>query len=365
MDADLAVYLDKVKERRSELGESMVALQAVLDEPPGDPEHWLQQARAAAAEVRTDLAEHIEVTEASGGLYDSLRAEAARLAGPLRQLQAEHPDLVALADELIAGARSSGGRRSGGGPRVGQGAAAAAVPPSPARWRPHLRGLPGGCRRHRLTTDRHTRWDDHIYQRLLKERIIFLGSDVRDDNANAICAQMLLLAAEDPDKDIWLYINSPGGSVTAGMAIFDTMKWVKPMTSRRSRWGWPRRWASSCCRPAPGKRYATPHARVMMHQPSGGIGGTASDIKIQAEQMLHIKKQMAAAHRRAHRPAARADREATPTGTAGSRRRRPRPTASSTTSSRRASSAGPPRRQPGDRLTRPRDTSDARDDGDH
>ncbi len=68
--------------------------------------------------------------------------------------------------------------------------------------------------------------DDHIYNRLLKERIIFLGSDVRDDNANAICAQMLLLAAEDPEKDIWLYINSPGGSVTAGMAIFDTMQWV-------------------------------------------------------------------------------------------------------------------------------------------
>ena len=102
MDADIAMYLEKVKERRSELGESMVALQAVLDEPPGDPEHWLQQARAAAAEVRTDLAEHIEVTEASGGLYDSLRAEAARLAGPLRKLQAEHPELIALADELIA-----------------------------------------------------------------------------------------------------------------------------------------------------------------------------------------------------------------------------------------------------------------------
>ena len=70
--------------------------------------------------------------------------------------------------------------------------------------------------------------DDHIYNRLLKKRIIFLGSEVRDENANAICAQMLLLAAEDPDKDIWLYINSPGGSVTAGMAIFDTMQWVKP-----------------------------------------------------------------------------------------------------------------------------------------
>ena len=111
--------------------------------------------------------------------------------------------------------------------------------------------------------------DDHIYNRLLKERIIFLGSEVRDDNANAICAQMLLLAAEDPNKDIWLYINSPGGSVTAGMGQF--------LLSAGT----------------PGKRYATPHARVMMHQPSGGIGGTASDIKIQAEQMLHIKKQMA------------------------------------------------------------------------
>ena len=75
--------------------------------------------------------------------------------------------------------------------------------------------------------------DDHIYNRLLKERIIFLGSEVRDDNANAICAQMLLLAAEDSEKDIWLYINRPGGSVTAGMAIFDTMQWVKPDVGHR------------------------------------------------------------------------------------------------------------------------------------
>jgi hypothetical protein len=102
MDADLAVYLDKVKERRSELGESMAALQAVLDQSPDDMQHWLATARAAATQVRADLADHIEVTEAAGGLYDSLRAEAARLAGPLRQLQAEHPDLAALADELIA-----------------------------------------------------------------------------------------------------------------------------------------------------------------------------------------------------------------------------------------------------------------------
>jgi ATP-dependent Clp protease protease subunit len=135
--------------------------------------------------------------------------------------------------------------------------------------------------------------DDHIYNRLLKERIIFLGSEVRDENANAICAQMLLLAAEDPDKDIWLYINSPGGSVTAGMAIFDTMQWVKPDVATVAMGMAASMGQFLLSAGTPGKRYATPHARVMMHQPSGGIGGTASDIKIQAEQMLHIKKQMA------------------------------------------------------------------------
>ena len=135
--------------------------------------------------------------------------------------------------------------------------------------------------------------DDHIYNRLLKERIIFLGSEVRDDNANAICAQMLLLTAEDPEKDIWLYINSPGGSVTAGMAIFDTMQWV-PNDVATVVMGMAASMGQFLLSAGtPGKRYATPHARVMMHQPSGGIGGTASDIKIQAEQMLHIKKQMA------------------------------------------------------------------------
>ena len=135
--------------------------------------------------------------------------------------------------------------------------------------------------------------DDHIYNRLLKERIIFLRSEVRDENANAICAQMLLLAAEDPDKDIWLYINSPGGSVTAGMAIYDTMKWV-PCDVATVAMGMAASMGQFLLSAGtPGKRYATPHARVMMHQPSGGIGGTASDIKIQAEQMLHIKKQMA------------------------------------------------------------------------
>jgi len=135
--------------------------------------------------------------------------------------------------------------------------------------------------------------DDHIYNRLLKERIIFLGSDVRDDNANAICAQLLLLAAEDPDKDIWLYINSPGGSVTAGMAIFDTMQFVTPDVATVAMGLAASMGQFLLSAGTPGKRYATPHARIMMHQPSGGIGGTASDIKIQAEQMLHIKKQMA------------------------------------------------------------------------
>ncbi|WP_131103903.1 ClpP family protease [Ornithinimicrobium sufpigmenti] len=135
--------------------------------------------------------------------------------------------------------------------------------------------------------------DDQIYNRLLRERIIFLGSDVRDDNANAICAQLLLLSAEDPDKDIWLYINSPGGSVTAGMAIFDTMKWIPNDVATVAMGLAASMGQFLLSAGTKGKRYATPHARVMMHQPSGGIGGTASDIKIQAEQMLHIKKQMA------------------------------------------------------------------------
>jgi len=135
--------------------------------------------------------------------------------------------------------------------------------------------------------------DDHIYNRLLKERIIFLGSEVRDDNANAICAQLLLLAAEDPQKDIWLYINSPGGSVTAGMAIFDTMQWVPNDVATVAMGLAASMGQFLLSAGAAGKRYATPHARVMMHQPSGGIGGTASDIKIQAQQMLHVKAQMA------------------------------------------------------------------------
>lgn len=134
--------------------------------------------------------------------------------------------------------------------------------------------------------------DDYIYNRLLKERIIWLGSEVRDDNANAICSQLLLLSAEDPEKDIYLYINSPGGSITAGMAIYDTMNFipndvVTVATGLAASMG-----QFLLSSGTPGKRFATPNARILMHQPSGGIGGTASDIKIQAELIMHMKKVM-------------------------------------------------------------------------
>ena len=171
-----------------------------------------------------------------------------------------------------------------------------------------------------------------VYDRLLRERIIFLGSEVRDDNANAICAQMLLLAAEDPERDIWLYINSPGGSVSAGMAIYDTMQFVQNDVATVAMGLAASMGQFLLSAGTPGKRYATPHARIMMHQPSGGIGGTASDIKIQAEQMLHTKKQMAELI--AEHTGQPVDQiEATRTATAGSPPTRPRTTASSTTSS--------------------------------
>ena len=135
--------------------------------------------------------------------------------------------------------------------------------------------------------------DDQVYNRLLRERIIFLGSVVEDSMANAICAQILLLAAEDAEKDIFLYINSPGGSISAGMAIYDTMQYVKNDVATFAMGMAASMGQFLLCSGAPGKRYALPHARIMMHQPSGGIGGTASDIKIQAEQMLYTKRQMA------------------------------------------------------------------------
>ena len=135
--------------------------------------------------------------------------------------------------------------------------------------------------------------NDSIYNRLLRERIIWLGSEVRDENANAICAQMLMLAAEDPDKDIWLYINSPGGSITAGMAIYDTMQFVQPDVATIGIGMAASMGQFLLSSGAKGKRYATPHTRVLMHQPSGGFGGTATDVRINAELILHMKRTLA------------------------------------------------------------------------
>jgi len=134
---------------------------------------------------------------------------------------------------------------------------------------------------------------DAVFERLLGERIVFLGSAVDDDVANRITAQLLLLAAEDSKQDITLYINSPGGSVTAGMAIYDTMQLIEPDVST-----WAVGFAASMGQfllssGTPGKRYALPHAKIVMHQPSAGIGGTASDIAIQAAQYRLTKQEIA------------------------------------------------------------------------
>src|SRR3954468_24627397 len=134
--------------------------------------------------------------------------------------------------------------------------------------------------------------NDSVYERLLRERIVFLGSQVDDPIANQICAQLLLLSAEDAERDIFLYINSPGGSVSAGMAIYDTIQFVTNDVATVAVGLAASMGQFLLCAGANGKRYATPHARIMMHQPSGGIGGTASDIAIQAEQMLYTKKTM-------------------------------------------------------------------------
>ena len=132
--------------------------------------------------------------------------------------------------------------------------------------------------------------DDSVYNRLLKDRIIILGSEVNDQVANRICAQLLLLAAEDAERDIVLYINSPGGSVYSGMAIYDTMQFVDNDVATVAMGMAASMGQLLLCAGAKGKRYALPHARIMMHQPSGGIGGTAADIAIQAEQMLYTKR---------------------------------------------------------------------------
>ncbi|MEM9033066.1 MAG: ATP-dependent Clp protease proteolytic subunit [Actinomycetota bacterium] len=132
-----------------------------------------------------------------------------------------------------------------------------------------------------------------VYGRLLNDRIVMLGSEVDDDIANLITAQMLYLEGQDPDGDIWLYINSPGGSVTAGMAIYDTMQFVKPDVATICMGLAASMGQFLLCAGTPGKRFALPHARIMMHQPLGGVRGQASDIAIQAEQLAYIKRLMA------------------------------------------------------------------------
>jgi ATP-dependent Clp protease protease subunit len=132
-----------------------------------------------------------------------------------------------------------------------------------------------------------------VYQRLLRERIVFLGTEVDDRAANLICAQLLLLAAEDPARDVSLYINSPGGSVTAGLAIYDTMQYVPCDVSTVCMGMAASMGQFLLCSGAPGKRYALPHSRILMHQPSGQMQGQAADIAIQAEQIVYLKRMMA------------------------------------------------------------------------
>jgi ATP-dependent Clp protease protease subunit len=138
-----------------------------------------------------------------------------------------------------------------------------------------------------------TGFGDMLDERLLRERIIWLEGEVRDENSNRIAKQLQVLAAEDPERDITLYINSPGGSITAGMVIYDTMQLIPNNVTTIAMGLAASMGQFLLCAGTTGKRYATPNTRIMMHQPLGGIGGTASDIKIQAEQMLFIKKRMA------------------------------------------------------------------------
>jgi ATP-dependent Clp protease protease subunit len=134
---------------------------------------------------------------------------------------------------------------------------------------------------------------DQLYQRLLNNRIVFLGQEVDDEISNRICSELLLLSAEDPRRDIHLYINSPGGSVTAGMAIYGMMQYV-PNDIVTVAMGFAASMGQFLlCAGTPGKRYALPYTQVVMHQPHGGVGGTATDVKIMAEQMLYTKRTLA------------------------------------------------------------------------
>jgi ATP-dependent Clp protease, protease subunit len=144
-----------------------------------------------------------------------------------------------------------------------------------------------------MTETQRVAWPDQLNQRLLKERIVVLGQEVDDDICNRLCGELLLLAAEDPKRDITLYINSPGGSVQAGMALYDMMQFI-PCDVATVAMGFAASMGQLLLTAgAKGKRYALPNARIVMHQPLGGIGGSATDIQIQAENMVYTKRRMA------------------------------------------------------------------------
>jgi ATP-dependent Clp protease, protease subunit len=131
-----------------------------------------------------------------------------------------------------------------------------------------------------------------IYSRLLRERIVFLSDEINDHVASLITAQLLFLEAEDPDKDIYLYINSPGGSVTAGLAVYDTMQYIRPAVSTLCLGQAASMGAVLLAAGSKGKRYALPHSRIMIHQPFGGVQGAAADIDIQAREILRIRQEI-------------------------------------------------------------------------
>jgi ATP-dependent Clp protease protease subunit len=131
-----------------------------------------------------------------------------------------------------------------------------------------------------------------IYSRLLKDRIVFLGSPIMDEEANSITAQFLFLESEDPERDIFFYINSPGGSVTSGLAIYDTMQYIKPQIATVCLGQAASMGAILLAAGAKGKRFALPHARIMIHQPLGGFQGTASDVDIHAREILRMREEL-------------------------------------------------------------------------
>ena len=131
-----------------------------------------------------------------------------------------------------------------------------------------------------------------IYSRLLKDRIVFLGSVITDEVANVVTAQLLFLESEDPERDVYFYINTPGGSVTAGLAIYDTMQYVRPQISTVCVWQAASMGAVLLAAGTKGKRYALPHSRIMVHQPLGGFQGTASDVDIQAREILRMREEL-------------------------------------------------------------------------